>query len=105
MASKCSGKLTSSLSPPNSLSQQLAQKTDSVARPSLIAPRAHESRLSTFAGGRNMITSPEELAEGLTLLDPLTLFNESSFPPTLAAPNIPTLHLGAVQKIIKAACC
>lgn len=46
----------------------------------------------------------EELVEGLTVLDPLILFSEPSSPPTRAAPNVPSLHLGAAQKIAHAAC-
>lgn len=60
--------------------------------------------LLLFSGGRSMPPAPEELVEGLTILDPLILFSEPSSPPTLAAPNVPSLHLGAAQKIAHAAC-
>lgn len=47
---------------------------------------------------------PEELVEGLTILDPLILFSEPSSRPTLAAPNVPSLPLGAAQIFAHAAC-
>ena len=56
-------------------------------------------RLSTLADARNVSPSPEELVEGLTILDHLTLFSEPSSPPAFAAPNIPTLYLVLPRKL------
>ena len=42
-----------------------------------------------FANRRNVPLSPEELVEGLNILDQLTLFTEPSAPPNLAAQTPP----------------
>ena len=42
-----------------------------------------------FAERRNVPLSPEELVEGLNILDQLTLFTELSAPPNLAAQTPP----------------